>query len=135
MINYSEMENITTSEGLLTEQEIAEVQPQVGQEVKFRFVARPEVFLQGRMIRISPAGARKINLPALTSLGEGTIMVDARTQEALEPYYELIIIIDESNANHLRYGMTGRIKLKTAAKPIGFVLIKKVLRFLNNLNQ
>ena len=74
-------------------------------------------------------------MPALTNLGQGDIMTNPLTHETIDPYYELAIILDKPLIDGLRYGMTGCLKLKAESKPIGSVMIQKLLRFINNLKR
>jgi len=120
---------------LLTEQEIAQLQPRAGQPARFRSSARPGVELTGTIARISPAGSHNINYPALTTLGAGRIVVDENLMTADKPYYELTIMLDEPKLSGLQYGLTGRVRFKSPAKPLGMTLLQKLKRFTNNLYQ
>lgn len=120
---------------LLTEEDIARVQPRIGQEAQVRLLGHPGSILLGSINRISPAGVRNTNMPALTNIGQGNIMTNPITHETIDPYYELTIILDEPSIDGLRYGMTGCLKLKAESKPIGSMMIQKLLRFINNLKR
>ncbi|MCH9022120.1 MAG: hypothetical protein IID32_05090, partial [Planctomycetes bacterium] len=50
-------------------------------------------------------------------------------------YCELTILHDERNLSGLKYGLTGQIRLKSPAKPLGMTLLQKLKRFTNNLYQ
>lgn len=74
-------------------------------------------------------------MPALTSLGEGEIAVDEKSERAGEPYFQLTVAVKDSWKKPLHYGMTGQVKLHSPAKSIGKSLTQKILLFINSLNK
>jgi len=120
---------------LLNEQDMVEARPRVGQSADFRLASQPATLLKGIITRISPMGSHEVNMPVLTSLGEGDIMANSFTKETLEPYYEVTITFDKADVHNLRYGMMGKIRLPANTKPIETCIKQKLLRFMNNLNR
>jgi putative peptide zinc metalloprotease protein len=120
---------------LVSQEDIAQVQPAVGQELDIRFAGQPNATFRGAVQEITPSGSDKIPLPALTSLGEGEIAVDEKSERAGEPYFQLTVAINDSWKNPLHYGMTGQVKLYSPPKSIGKSLTQKILRFVHSLNK
>ncbi len=120
---------------LLDEQDMAEAQPRIGQPVDFRLASQPDSVLRGVVSQISPMGSHEVNMPVLTSLGQGDIMVNSFTNETLAPCYEVTIAFAQADVHNLRYGMTGKIRMPASAKSIGASIKQKVLRFMNHLNR
>ncbi|MFQ5462825.1 MAG: HlyD family efflux transporter periplasmic adaptor subunit [Phycisphaerae bacterium] len=118
---------------MLNEEEVADVEPRIGDVVAFRPVADPATTLLGTISRVAPAGSRKIHLTALTHLGGGDVAIDPRDHKAAEPYFEVTIDLAPSDAASLRYGMIGKIQLSAKAMPIGVKLTRRVATFVNKL--
>jgi len=119
---------------LLTEQDVADAQPQIGREIQFRLFSQADNVLPGKIIGMAPKASRDVNLPALTTIGEGEIIADPAANMTLKPYYEVTIVLSDTENYCLRHGMTGVVRLKAHTKPFGISLIQKFLRFINTLN-
>ncbi len=123
---------------LASEQDITNAQSYLGQSAQFRLTAQPEISLTGTIVKISPQAQKEINLPALTTLGQGEIAIDPHTKQLATPYYEITIQLDnleKHDPKNFRYGMTGNVKLTAPTRPLGIALTHKVKRFLNELNR
>lgn len=120
---------------LLTEEETAASEPRVGDAVEFRPASQPECVIHGIVTRLTPSGSRSVQQPALTHLGGGDIAVTPDGQRAAQPYFELTIALPDANTAELRYGMTGRVSIVARREPIGIHLVRRVVRFLDNLRQ
>ncbi len=120
---------------LISEQEMAGTDICLGQQASFRAAACPGNTFYGNIVSISPQGQREIEIPALTSLGQGNIAVNNEGKEMTTPHYLITIMLDDNNNNVFRYGMTGTVKLGTYARPAGIELVHKIQRFINSLNK
>jgi putative peptide zinc metalloprotease protein len=120
---------------ILTEQQMLDAQPEVGDTIEFRPAARPGEVLAGRLQNIAPAGTRTIRSLALTQLAGGNIAVDPLTGQADQPYFELTVDLDADDAGALRYGMTGTVRLPGQIEPVGYGLVRSIIRFTNSLMQ
>lgn len=120
---------------LLNEQQMAEADPQKGQEVLFRSVASPTQTFPGRVLTIQPAGSRLVEEVRLTHLGGGNIPVNPTTGMALEPFFELVVELTDMGAVGLPHGSSGRAQMKAAVEPLGRFALRKLLRFLQRLKR
>ncbi|MHC5111236.1 MAG: HlyD family efflux transporter periplasmic adaptor subunit [Planctomycetota bacterium] len=118
---------------ILSEAQIASVNPQVGDEVAFKTVAHTAQTIKGVVVRIAPAGSRLVELASLTHLAGGAIAVNPVDGTAAEPYFELTVDLPAETLQGMRYGMTGTIRMPAKAEPIGVRLGHRTARFLNRL--
>ncbi len=115
---------------LLTEAQIISARPRIGDRVSFRAADQPDRLISGTIARIASAGSRSIKHPTLTHPAGGTIAVDPLTAQAAQPYFELTIDLDTSGDElWLHHGMTGTVRLRAGAEPIGLSLFRRLLRF------
>ena len=103
------------------------------------------------MIRkIAPGGSKTIEHASLTHALGGDIAVNPQDGTAAEPYFEITVDLPGTDvlkattsradqaavdSPELRYGMTGSIRLPTAAEPIGTRVVRRFIRFVNKLLQ
>jgi hypothetical protein len=103
---------------MLSEEEVAACEPLVGDVVEFR-----------------PAAARTIAHASLTREGGGGIIVEAETHEAVQPCYEITVVLNLEQANKLRHGMTGMMRLPAWPEPIALHILRRFLHVTNSLNR
>lgn len=120
---------------LLTEEQMTDASPKVGDAVSFRAAAAPSITIQGTIERIAPAGSRTVTLFSLTHLGGGDIVVDPLTGRAGRPYFDAIIRLAPGGSHVLSHEMTGRVRFRGEASTIGARLARRMIRFLNTLTQ
>jgi len=120
---------------VLSSEEFSAAQPAVGQSVMFRVVGNAEILLTGTIARVHPAGSRQLDLPALTHLAGGDVVLDAQTGEATQPYFELVIDLDDPPADTIQHGMTGVVRLSATPEPIARRVYRRIIRFSNRLLQ
>ena len=120
---------------LLTEREMAEADPVLGDRVSFRPVAAPERTLEGRIVSVQPRGSRLIEGEQFTHLAGGNIPVDPVTGEAPQPYFEVVIELSEAEAGDLPRGARGYALLGASSQSLLRVGVRRVLRFLQELKR
>lgn len=114
--------------------DLADSRPTEGQMVQCKFQAQAGKTIYGRLVKVSPSGTNLVEMPALTQLGGGTIAVDPSTMMAQEPFFELVIEIDEAQATEfLAHGMVANVRFQRGYESVGWFLYRQVLRFKNNL--
>ncbi|MBN1342774.1 MAG: HlyD family efflux transporter periplasmic adaptor subunit [Phycisphaerae bacterium] len=118
---------------MLTQEEVADCRPAVGQIVEVRAAAMPGVRLDGRISRIVPKATTHIDSPSLTQVGGGAIAVDPRTQQAAQPYFEVVIDLAQAQNPWLTHGMTCRIWLRAQAETIAAILHRRLTRLTHGL--
>ncbi len=118
---------------LLTDEEIANAQPTVGDTVLFRSYAKPGETHKGFIVSIDEVGSRLVELPALTQMAGGHIAVDPATHEANKPYFEIAIELSDLKRDYFRHGTTGAIIMDGPPLPIGTRVARKVIRFLQRI--
>lgn len=132
---------ITIAEGpwlvraVLSEEEYSAVGPRVGATVAIRTEARPEITLEGRIIKLAPMGHYAVPSLALTQLGGGDIAVDATTGRTPRPFFELTIQLYEVPPGELRHGLAARVILPVSPEPAASKAFRSLHRFLNKLLQ
>lgn len=107
-------------------------QPVVGQPVAARLNGEAGTELTGGILRVAAAGDRRVDDAALTHLGGGEIAVQGETMEAVEPFYEVTIALDQPGVA-LRHGMTVQVKFAPRTDVLGMRIYRSALRFLNRL--
>ncbi len=116
---------------LLSEDQVTQCQLAIGTEVVFRAAFAPATLMYGKIIRISPAGSKTIELLPLTQLAGQDVVIDPRTQRAQQPYFEIVVrlpILVEKG--QLRQGMTGSIMLHAHPRSLGTRLLVRFQRFI-----
>ena len=114
---------------------LADIKPQVGQAVHCRFHADPTEVHEGIVTRVSRAGSRVVPHDALTQLGGGFILVDPKSKQATEPFFELTIELKGPAPDAcMRNGAICDIRFRREYEPLGNVLYRSLLRFANHIN-
>ncbi len=117
---------------LLSADGYAAAQPVVGQKIEARLNGESGIVLTGSILRVAAAGDRRVDDAALTHLGGGDIAVHGETMEAVEPFYEVTIALDQPDLA-LRHGMTAQVKFPPRTDALGLRMYRGALRFLNRL--
>ncbi len=123
---------------VLTADEFAAAQPAVGDAVAFRPVAAPHEVLRGVVVRVGPAASRDPGAVALTHLAGGAIAVDPQGR-AEQPYVHVVATLEgpasdaKAGGPPLAHGMTGTLRLRAAAEPLGVTLYRHGVRFFDRL--
>lgn len=124
------------AKALLTEQDMADAQPEVGGTVQVRVAAAPDRVIEGYVVRIVPKGSKLITMPSLTQLGGGGIAVDPSTFEASQPYFEVTVEFDPlTDVSMFQHGMTCTISPDVRPETLAKLIERQVRRFLNRLLQ
>lgn len=113
---------------LLSESDVVAADPQVGESLIFRSAGTAEHAIRGVVEAVRPLGDRLVQTPSLTLLGGGDIPVDPATGHATQPYFEVVVTLDDDDARELRYGMTGRVRLNAEWEPLALDLYRRFLR-------
>ncbi len=116
-----------------TEETLTTWEPRKGDQVEVRLVSQGGRSFSGRVIHLVPAGSKTIEDPALTHLGGGSIAVSASTMEADQPFFEIVIVIDDPDNSVLRPGMTAVAVFDGHRVPLGTHFYRRTLHFLNML--
>ncbi len=119
----------------LTEQEVADVRPTVGQLVEVRFHSDPGLLYKGIVRLVMPTGLRNVSHDLLTQKGEGEIAIDPLTGGTTQPYFEVVIDLSEPPAKLCQYGMTCKVNFDTHAAPVGVAVVRALLRFTHAIMQ
>lgn len=116
-----------------TEQTLTTWRPRKGDPVEIRLVSQGGRSFSGNVVRLVPAGSKKIGDPSLTHLGGGSIAVSANTMEADRPFFAIVIAIDNPDSSVLRPGMTAVAVFDGHRVPLGTHFYRRMLNFLNML--
>ena len=116
----------------VTAEQIADARPFVGQKVRVRLLGQTSRELAGTVTDVAEIGSAKIVPRSLTQLGGGTVAVAPDTLTAAEPYFEIIVRLDDAAAR-LPHGATALVNLHARPQTIGSQLHRSALRFLNKL--
>jgi putative peptide zinc metalloprotease protein len=122
-----------TVRALATAQDLADIEPQVGQTVRVRLLGHVVEELSGTITKVAVTGSTAIPSASLTQLGGGSIAVAPDTMTAQEPYFEITIELDTAGHNLARRGMSAQISFPAKPQTIGVRLYRAGLRFLNKL--
>ena len=117
---------------VLTEEQMLASAPQVDEQVTFRPRNAPQTVIGGAVQRIRPLGSKTIESTALTQAGGGDIVVGP-SQQAVEPYFEVTVLLDSEASEGLQRGATGVVRFGAQPEPIGLLAYRSVVRFLDNL--
>ncbi|UCD28253.1 MAG: hypothetical protein JSV03_14370 [Planctomycetota bacterium] len=118
---------------IMTEEEVTDAQPVVGDSVEVRTSTKPGQVLSGRVTQILPAGSRNINSDSLTQFGGGNIAVDPETGQAGQPYFQVVIDLPYSNNTYLYHATTCKVQFRSASHPIGIMFFRALHRITNSL--
>jgi putative peptide zinc metalloprotease protein len=118
---------------LITAEQVADLQPQVGQPVRVRLVDGDVHQAEGVVADVCVRGSKKCFSPALTQLGGGDIAVDPHTFEAGTHLFELTVELPDVDASMLRHGSRVAVRFSTSAEPYGAYLHRRVRQFVNQL--
>jgi multidrug resistance efflux pump len=122
-------------QSVLTEEEIATAQPEIGRAAWFRPMSHPSAVFSGRITEITPAGSRQVDSKALTRVGGGNVLVNPLTRQTDRSYFRVIITLDRQPGITLRHGMTGSVKLDAPPEMIATSLYRGLLRFTDRLRK
>lgn len=120
---------------MLTEAELLNADPHVGDPVEFRSVAEPGSALAGEVVRVAPGGSRAALPAPLTHLGGGSIAVDPHSGEASEPFFEVVVRLAGDSSRHVRHGLTGQVLLRGANEPLASSALRRLNRFVVELTR
>lgn len=120
---------------LLSEQDVAIAKLALGHPVQCRSTLAPRTVLHGVIERISPAGNRRIHLPALTHIGGGDIAVSTETGEAMQPYFQVIVRLADTAGHAIPHGATVWVRLPAQHEPIAMHLYRRITRFVDSLRK
>ncbi|MHC4797096.1 MAG: efflux RND transporter periplasmic adaptor subunit [Planctomycetota bacterium] len=118
---------------IMTEEEVTDAQPAVGDSVEVRTSAKPGQVLSGQVTQILPAGSRNINSDSMTQVGGGDIAVDPQTGQAGQPYFQVVIDLPGYNNACLYHAMTCKVQFRSASHSIGITIFRVLRRFTNSL--
>jgi hypothetical protein len=118
---------------VLTESEVADSSPVVGDWVQVRPAAAPGRVLDGIITRVVPAGSRTIEDEALTQIGGGPIAVDPATGQAGQPYFRITVSVPDCHSESLHHGMTCHLLFEAEPVSAGRVIGRSLIRFAHKL--
>jgi putative peptide zinc metalloprotease protein len=118
---------------LATEEDIADVHPQVGDTVTAKIAGVLLNKLTGTVIRIAEAGSPIVEQTALTQIGGGTIAVADSTMQARQSYFKITIKLDQTDPIQLQHGTTAAVCLAKSRESLGTKVYRWGLKFLNQL--
>ena len=111
---------------------LANIQPEIGQQVRCRFLANSNSEFVGTIGSISASGNQVVPYKALTHLAGGFIPVRDESLEATEPFFELTIDLDtQCDPNFLKDGMVCEIRFGQPNATLGNYVYRALLRFYN----
>ncbi len=120
---------------IVTEEQLQRMAVQIGDRVQFRPAANPSLPIDGRLLRVAPAGSKLVGVLPLTHVGGGDIAVDPLTHEANKPYFEIVAEMDALAGARLRHGSTGSLRLVAQREPLAQTFGRRLIRFWNQLYQ
>jgi len=120
---------------LLTAQEFTATAPWVGEPIQCRSVAAPTKVLTGAIARIYPGGQRSVPIPALSCLAGGDIPVRPETGESLQPYFLIIVRLDNGSHGDLPHGVRAVVRLPSRWEPFAIHFYRRVSRFMDALRR
>lgn len=120
---------------LLREDDVFAVRPRVGQVVECRVASEAGRTLAGVIERVSAAGDRRIQLPALTHAAGGDIAVSPESGEATQPYFLLVVRLADGDSPGLHHGMTATICLPARRESIAIHLYRRLARFVDTIRK
>ena len=122
-----------TVRALLTEEDIADTRPAVGQDVEFRALAMPERVFHGTFARVTPAGSRKLNPIFHEHLDLSQFALNPVTGQSARNLFEVEILLDADVPAAIARGMTGILRMDARPEPIGRKILRKVVLFVDRL--
>lgn len=120
-------------QAIISADDMRAARPVNGDRVTFRPAVAPGRTLQGVVTRISPAGSRHVRLAPLTHLAGGDVAVEPSTQNAVEPYFEVDITLDEESQGLLRAGSRGMLLFQSRSDTALRAVSRRLKRFFNKL--
>ncbi len=118
---------------LASAEQVADIQPWVGQPVRVRLVANDVREYRGTIREVGVKGSRSVFSPALTQLGGGQIAVEPHALRSDTALFELVIDVRNVDPRTLRYGSRAAVRFDTNAEPYGAYLQRRVRQFMNKL--
>ena len=118
---------------IVTAEDVCDAQPKPGQSVEVCLPGQADYPLQGTILRAAKAGSRQIQDQSLTHAGGGNIPVNGEAQEALHPFFEFTVVLDDTQDRPIRHGMTATIRLNSTPVPISKYLLRRGLKLLNEI--
>ena len=79
---------------MITAEQYAAAGPVVGDQVTFRAAGVADRTMAGTIEMVSPVGSRRIDMPALTTVAGGDVVVEPGTGRTTQPYFELRVVLD-----------------------------------------
>ena len=101
-----------------------------GEQVAVRLSSDRIRTYMGTIRTVAPAANSEFKDMMLTSMGEGTISVDANTGKTLEPMFEVTIAIPELDCAAVSQGVTASIRLDRTFETIGGWIYRKTRKFI-----
>ncbi len=120
---------------VVTEEQLVDASLDVGARVRVRVASDSAADIEGTVFSISEQGSRLMELDALTADGGGEIPVDRMSRQAQRAYVEVVIDLDSEHTDHLRSGMTCRVRFTGPAATLGQSLWRRLLRFTDSVTQ
>lgn len=105
--------------------------PHIGDQLEVRLMGQPDRSHLARITRVAPVGSRRISSAAVTQLGGGAIAVRPETMQAVEPFFEITLALDDAEGEQLHDGMTALVNFRPRLAPLGWHLYRRGLRFLH----
>lgn len=111
--------------------DLAGTQPEPGSRAWFQPQSTPGRKLPAHIVRVTPAGSRKLSDDFLEHLNVAELAVNPVTGETGQTQFVVEIELDPGYS--LPAGSTGRLRLRGEPAPIGLLAIRKTLVFLAKL--
>lgn len=108
---------------------LTEGEPQVGDQLEVRLLGLPDEAHRATVTRVAPAGSRRIADAAVTQLAGGGIAVQPQTMQAVQPYFEITLALDDADPAELYDGMTAMVNFRPRLAPLGWRMYRSGLRF------
>ena len=118
---------------LASEETMSDWHPRIGDHVEVRLAGQAGHTMSGRVVQVAQAGSHTIQETALTHLAGGDIVVHNTEGESQHPYFQIKIVIDEVDAQHVRHGMLAYATFRGQRQTLAQHLVRRTLQFVNGL--
>ncbi len=118
---------------LMTEEQFNSANPRLEQVATCRFATRPGTSYRGTIILVEPAGSRTIDLPNLTHMAGGDIVVNPTNQQAFLPYFEVVLKLDQEVPETVVSGSLAKVRLGRKYESMTAFCLRQSRKFLTKL--
>jgi putative peptide zinc metalloprotease protein len=116
-----------TVQALMTQEDLADVNPREGMSVDFHLHATPLQTYTGIIRRITPVGSRQLPQDYLDHLDPAELGVDPVTGEAARTQFQVFIDLGADELPRIPHNASGTLRIKGEDQTLGQAIYRKVL--------